>query len=232
MPGSLPAHGPDISTMGLSTADAERAFWDAATRAPDGGHLAIWGEPGRWTERIPDCIDACVSPALDLLPTGRRSSRTLRVLDLGCGIGRLAIPVARRLPNARIVGVDVSPMMLAGMKAAATAAGIYNVDAVLCDGRSLPADLEPVDVAYSMVVFQHIPWDAVAGYIRAVGAALAPGGVFRFQFVEGVQTEFLGNHFPVSAVVDACEAAGLRVTAIDRGLIYDRWCFVTSTRRS
>lgn len=215
-----------------STADAERAFWDAATQAPDGGRLAIWGEPGRWDERIPECIGACVSPALATLTDSHRSSPSLRILDLGCGIGRMAVPVARMMPHAQVIGVDVSPKMLAGMDTAAAASGIGNLSGMLCDGRSLPAGMDPVDVAYSIVVFQHIPWDAVESYIRAVSGVLRVGGVFRFQFIEGAQAEFLGNHFAAPAVVDACERAGLRVTAVDRGLLYDQWSFVTARKET
>lgn len=215
-----------------SDVDAERAFWDAATERPDGGRLAIWGEPGRWESRIAECVDACVRPALDILPPGRAVAPDLRVVDIGCGIGRMAIPVARMLPHAEVIGVGVSPKMLSGMAAEAAAAGIDNLRGEICDGRSLPAGLAPVDMAYSMVVFQHIPWEAVVAYVQAVAAVLRVGGVLRFQFVEGSQSEFLGNHFRVADVLDAVERSGLHVVSLERGLIYEQWAFVSARKES
>ena len=38
--------------------------------------------------------------------------RGRRVLDVGCGTGRLTAEIARRLPIGRVVGIDSSPAML------------------------------------------------------------------------------------------------------------------------
>lgn len=210
------------------SATDEREFWDAATREPDGGRLAIWGEPGEWEPRIADCFEACVRPVVDALAP--RAGAQLHVADIGCGIGRLTVPAALAMPDATVWGVDVSARMILGMEEHAAKSGATNVRGAQCDGRSLPIECAALDGAFSMVVFQHIPWHAVCLYFIAVARALRPGGIFRFQFVEGDQSEERSHHFPVDRVVSALTSVGLSVTAIDRGLMYDSWVFCTARK--
>jgi SAM-dependent methyltransferase len=75
-------------------------------------------------------------------------------LDFGCGVGRLAIPLARRCP--KVVGVDVSPSMLAKAKARCETCGIANLS--LVQGDDALTGLEgPFDLITSYIVLQHIP---------------------------------------------------------------------------
>jgi cyclopropane fatty-acyl-phospholipid synthase-like methyltransferase len=101
------------------------------------------------------------------------------VLEIGCGMGRLLMPMAERF--GRAVGVDISATMLAHLRERCAAAGVENVTGALpedaWDGDAV------LDLAYSHIVFQHIgKWDDIADYFRRVASALAPGGVFYAQF--------------------------------------------------
>ncbi|HET7705060.1 MAG TPA: class I SAM-dependent methyltransferase [Thermoanaerobaculia bacterium] len=109
-------------------------------------------------------------------------------LDFGCGVGRLAIPMASRV--ARVVGVDVSPTMIELAKHHRDAAGIGNAEFVtLAHARQSP---EQFDFIYSLIVFQHIPpvlgyelMDWLVGKVAAGGVAALhvvvsrPGGLLR-----------------------------------------------------
>ncbi len=65
--------------------------------------------------------------------------RGLDVLDIGCGTGLFALAMA---PAARrVVGTDLSPRMLARMKAEASAAGLCNAEAFRADWKKLPASV-------------------------------------------------------------------------------------------
>lgn len=96
------------------------------------------------------------------------------VLDFGCGVGRLTLPLARLATS--VVGCDVAPTMLTHARANAEGAGLRNVTFVqndeltgLSEGR--------FDFICSLLVFQHIPPSAGYGLLRRLLRLLAPGGV-------------------------------------------------------
>jgi SAM-dependent methyltransferase len=103
-----------------------------------------------------------------------------RAVEIGCGIGRLLLAHARRFAEVR--GVDISPTMLAGLRALAAEDGLSNVRTYLPDE---PWDAPPgtADYIFSSLVFQHIEDDAtIAGYVLRTARALRPGGIAQFQF--------------------------------------------------
>jgi len=77
-----------------------------------------------------------------------------RALDFGCVVGRVTIPLARRV--AQVVGVDVSDSMLDEANKNCDEAGVRNVTLLKSeDGLgNLPGDF---DFLHSFIVFQHIP---------------------------------------------------------------------------
>src|SRR5436305_6478657 len=74
-------------------------------------------------------------------------------LDHGCGVGRLTLPLARQF--AAVVGLDVSPSMLAQARSNADGAGVSNIEFVLADDRLSNAPGE-FDFVNSYMVLQHI----------------------------------------------------------------------------
>ena len=110
---------------------------------------------------------------IDLLPSGPLG----RVLDLGCGTGLCALRVRPRAT--RLVGVDLSPVMVAQ----AQARQLY--DAVLCADFHdwLPTSTEPFDTVVAADVFIYV------GELAAAFAALAPvlqsGGYLAFTVESG-----------------------------------------------
>jgi SAM-dependent methyltransferase len=76
-----------------------------------------------------------------------------RVLDFGCGVGRLLIPFAA--VAADVVGMDVAPSMLAEARRNCSDRGIENVRLVLSDDALSAADGQ-FDLVHSFIVLQHI----------------------------------------------------------------------------
>lgn len=101
------------------------------------------------------------------------------VVEIGCGIGRLTRPLARRA--GRVLALDVSARMLE--LAREHNAELDNVSWLLGDGFSLKGVQDAsADACLSWVVFQHIPDPAVTlGYVREIGRVLRPGGWAAFQ---------------------------------------------------
>jgi ubiquinone/menaquinone biosynthesis C-methylase UbiE len=110
----------------------------------------------------------------------------MRVLEIGCGAGRLT----RALSNlfGEVHAVDVSGEMVARARAALH--DRPNVTFYKNNGCDL-AVVPPLvfDFAYSSHVFQHIPSrEIIETYVREVHRLLRPGGLFKFQ-VQGQPTE-------------------------------------------
>ena len=96
-----------------------------------------------------------------------------RVLDAGCGSGRVTEVLAERLPRGQVVALDASPAMLAQARRRLARFG-DRVRYVLADlARPLPIE-EPVDAVLSTATFHWVPdHDALFGNLAAV---LRPGG--------------------------------------------------------
>jgi SAM-dependent methyltransferase len=101
------------------------------------------------------------------------------VVEIGCGIGRLTRPLARRARQ--VLALDVSPEML--RLAQEHNRALINVTWVRGDGTSLASiPSGAASAAISHVVFQHIPDPNVTlGYVRELGRVLRPGGWAAFQ---------------------------------------------------
>lgn len=77
-----------------------------------------------------------------------------RALDFGCGVGRLALPMARQFNE--VLGLDVAPAMIAEARRNAANAGIGNLQVELADDMLEAADGR-FDLVMSCMVLQHIP---------------------------------------------------------------------------
>jgi SAM-dependent methyltransferase len=190
----------------------ERDWWDAHA-----DHLHVWGvdQPGAWEDGAAACLCAVVEALAPL---------SGRILDLGCGLGRLAIPLAALYPDVEVIGVDISPVMLAQAEAQAAIAGIPNVRFLQGDGRHLPE--LGFDRAYSVLLFQHLGADAVRQYIGEVAGGLRPGGRFVAQHVYlEHQPAFLSNSHTIETLTALGELAGLRWIETRRELVHPGWAW-------
>ena len=98
-----------------------------------------------------------------------------RVLDLGSGAGTDSLVAAQMVsPDGHVTGIDMTPEMLAGARAAASEMGATNVEFVEGDAERLPFPGESFDVVISNGVIDLTPdKDAVFSEVHRV---LAPGG--------------------------------------------------------
>jgi SAM-dependent methyltransferase len=167
--------------MLVAVKDRHAADWeDLARREPYFAVLTDEGLPGvaantSATTAFFDTGEADIASLLAAIRSvlGREAPLT-SVLDFGCGVGRLTLPLARRA--SQVVACDVAPTMLAHARQNAERGGLRNVTFIQSDEL---AGLAPgaFDFICSLLVFEHIP--AAAGYenIRILLNLLAPGGV-------------------------------------------------------
>jgi SAM-dependent methyltransferase len=97
------------------------------------------------------------------------------VLDLGCGAGFDTLLAARKVrPNGRVIGIDMTPEMLAKACHNAFLLGVRNVEFLLGEIESLPLTDASVDLVISNGVFNVCPEKPrVLGEVFRV---LKPGG--------------------------------------------------------
>lgn len=107
-------------------------------------------------------------------------------LDLGCGIGRLAVPLASHFQH--LVGVDISPSMIQRATSIARDKCINNISYYAVSG---PEDFlhqcgglsGSCDFVYSILVFQHIPdFSMIEGYLHVIRVLLRESGLAYLQF--------------------------------------------------
>jgi len=111
--------------------------------------------------------------------------KEMRVIEIGCGAGRVTRALARLFGE--VHGVDVSGEMVALARKAL--AGTPNAFVYQNNGKDLSVlPPGPFDFAFSTIVFQHIPSrEVIYSYVREVHRLLRPGALFKFQ-VQGDAT--------------------------------------------
>lgn len=120
-------------------------------------------------EILTDMINIC---------QGREPSQ-MRVLEIGCGAGR----VTRALANlfGEVHAVDVSGEMVAQARQALQG----HPNAHIYQNNGMDLSVVPAlsfDFAFSTIVFQHIPSrEVIENYVREIHRLLRPGALFKFQ---------------------------------------------------
>jgi SAM-dependent methyltransferase len=128
----------------------------------------------QWTAMRSADAFAALQLALDALPAG-----PVNVLDLGTGTGLAAFAVARRFPDASVVGTDIAEEMLAQARAATPPELAERVRFETADAARLPFAPGSFELA---VLANMIP------FFDELERVVAPGGHAIFMFSGGPQT--------------------------------------------
>lgn len=115
---------------------------------------------------------AAVTRILELWATEEATASPRRIVDLGCGPGNLTIPLAERLPEAEVVGLDGSAAMLAEAQRRCPGSRPEFRSATLPE---LPAALGRFDLLVSNSLLHHLHDPAVLW--DAISALAAPGAL-------------------------------------------------------
>ena len=118
-----------------------------------------------------------------------------RVLDLGSGLGDVAMLVARLVgPAGAVLGVERDAGSIARARARVAEAGLGNVSFTQSDVAEIPSDA-PFDAAVGRFILMFLP-DPV-GVLRSVAQRVRPGGVLAFYEVSWTPTLALSAHLPL-----------------------------------
>jgi len=126
--------------------------------------------------RYDDKEDAGAVEEVALLQRVGLTERSV-VVDVGAGTGQFTVAVA--LSCAKVIAVDVSPVMLRRLETKVATMGLTNVRLVQAGFLTYEHGGPPVDLVYSRFALHHLPdfWKAVA--LARMRRILRPGGVLR-----------------------------------------------------
>jgi ubiquinone/menaquinone biosynthesis C-methylase UbiE/membrane-associated phospholipid phosphatase len=204
---------------------------------PTDGNYGRMAGPQRKTSRMPHKFDPAQRsrlfsedrrkrlPAGEILETVGLKAGDVFV-DIGCGPGFFALPAARTVgASGRVIGLDVSPEMIADLQESAAREGLHNVEAVL--STEITDRLPRGATVYFMANVLHELADP-RGYIRRVRESMAPGSRLAIVDYEKRKTEHgppVEERFSLEEVRDLLQAHGLsvhktwRVNAEEYGLL-------------
>jgi SAM-dependent methyltransferase len=144
-------------------------------KGPNAQQIEYWNEMSgaRWVA-MNDVIDAQISPLGEVAMLRAAVAPGERVLDIGCGCGQTSLQLAERVgQDGRVLGLDISAVMLERARERAEQAGLANLEF-----RNADAQTEPFaggfDLLFSRfgVMFFASP-EAAFSNLRS---ALRPGG--------------------------------------------------------
>ena len=118
-----------------------------------------------------------------------------RVLDIGSGVGDVAMLAARLVgPSGAVIGVERDPATIAMARSRVAKAALSNVSFIESDIRGVPST-ELFDAVVGRAVMQYLP--EAGGALRSLAALVRPGGVVALQDVWPASLFHLTAHLPL-----------------------------------
>jgi SAM-dependent methyltransferase len=138
------------------------------------------------TARRPEAYTYAATPGFDALMTTRTATREaafflphlrpgMRVLDVGCGPGTIALGLAEAVAPGEVIGLDLREDVLARARDGAAARGTANLRFERGSAYELPFPDESFDAVLAHVVLMHLREPARA--LAEMHRVLRPGGV-------------------------------------------------------
>lgn len=127
---------------------------------------------GKWHSNRPEHIEKMVKMYTDKMLPSFPPDKTLRILDIGCGMGFLLLALKRAGYN-NISGIDVDEAQVK-----ACVANGLNVLLIPDSAAYLQEKSGQFDVICAFDVLEHVPPSAQISFCRAILQGLSPAGEF------------------------------------------------------
>jgi SAM-dependent methyltransferase len=152
-----------------------------------------------------------------------------RCFELGCGVGRLTVWLARIFPE--VIAADISAPHLRLAAEAVQSKGLANVDLHLLNTVDKIKCLPDFDCFFSVIVLQHNPPPVMAFLLRTILEKLRPGGLAYFQLpTHGKSAVFKADKY----LKDAPMRRGMEMHVLPQAVVWriasDAGCQVLDVR--
>lgn len=96
-----------------------------------------WASPAglKWIEHE-HALDTAMAGMLEMMLDTAGIASTDSIIDIGCGTGASTIEAARRVPDGRVLGVDISDPLLTRAASRTEAEGVQNASFLLADAQT------------------------------------------------------------------------------------------------
>src|SRR5262249_52498379 len=134
-----------------------------------------------------------------------------RVLDLGSGVGDVAMLAARLVgPSGEVLGIERDVRSIARARARVAEAGLPSVSFIQSDVSGISCD-KPFDAVVGRFILMYLP--DPAGALRSLSQLVRPGGVLAFQEQSWAPILALYAHLPLwsacaSLILEAFQCSG------------------------
>ncbi|MFP5350044.1 MAG: class I SAM-dependent methyltransferase [Gammaproteobacteria bacterium] len=147
-------------------------------------------------------LSSLESHILPLVPgLTERLAAGIRVLDVGCGRGRILQRLAALYPASRFVGMDLSSEAIAYARAAARDAGLANLEYIEADLSDFDRTAEPEAFDF-ITTFDAIHDQAKPlNVLRGIHRALKPDGVYLMQDISGTSHVHKDCEHPIGTLL-------------------------------
>ena len=144
---------------------------------PFAGHIYHYSTNNFYTARkLPNYQDELHTRLGSQVPEPP-DGKVTRILDIGCGIGQLAVALKERFPNAEVWGIDAGgPMVRYGHMRAADLGVDVNFAQRMAEDSKFPDD--HFDIVASYILHHELPEEMSKIITNEVHRILRPGGVF------------------------------------------------------
>jgi SAM-dependent methyltransferase len=143
---------------------------------PGGYHsYALAGIMAEWASKLYHLRSTLANPIHTQIANIPTIENPERCLDLGTGVGGVAVELKRRYPSADVWGVDIGEPLLRYAHVRAEDLGV-GVTFSLQDTADLRFPDNTFDVITSHIIFHEMPVDVIKATIREAYRVLKPGG--------------------------------------------------------
>jgi SAM-dependent methyltransferase len=160
-----------------ASASSRRRFTSWRRRLTVAQTLAVVLERRLWNRRAASWDEEAskgLAPVVEAVLDACEPAAGLVAVDLGCGSGQVTIPLAARCE--RVLGVDVSPLLLERLQAKSAAAGITNIETLAVPIEALGLEPASIDLIVSNYALHHLRDAEKERLLRRATGWLRPGG--------------------------------------------------------